>query len=593
VSELCCHRSGLQSTRVQVESIKSSKVMFMKSHHGGIIHAYQKYDPTSFPSPTAPPPDLVSPAFEHALMYGDFRELTEEELARAIKLDPSQIAGMGPSLEMLRAMLEERKRKILATYETKAVEKKARKAFSKTAKNVSVPDELRQRYERAVREEQPYEIERLWYRIGDDQSAVAQGLLNVNERMIEKHQVEELITKYLFTGTTSMTVPEALVIKEELEKIDELLRQLAEAAKNAQLGIIDMEMLSEFAQPGDMQRLEEMQRQVENMLREQAERQGIESDKKGGFKLTPKAYKIFQGRLLSRIFSELQASRSGRHQGEIVGEGAVELQQTKPYEFGDSVANMDITQTVINALLRSGDERPLRLSSRDIMVHKTRNHPKCATCVIMDMSGSMRYDGQYINVKRMALALQGLINTEYPGDFLRFIEMYTFAKLRPPGEIVSMMPKPVTIHDPWVQLKADMSRDDISESVIHPHFTNIQHALKLARQNLVNTDTPNRQIVLITDGLPTAHFEDNWLYMLYPPHRKTEEATMREGALCMKEGITINLFLIPSWSQNEDDIRFAYRLAESTRGRVFFTSGKNLDRFVLWDYVKNRRDIIS
>jgi uncharacterized protein with von Willebrand factor type A (vWA) domain len=68
---------------------------------------------------------------------------------------------------------------------------------------------------------------------------------------------------------------------------------------------------------------------------------------------------------------------------------------------------------------------------------------------------------------------------------------------------------------------------------------------------------------------------------------------MREGALCMKEGITINLFLIPSWSQSEEDIRFAYRLAETTRGRVFFTSGKNLDRFVLWDYVKNRRDIIS
>jgi uncharacterized protein with von Willebrand factor type A (vWA) domain len=565
----------------------------MKSLQGGIIHAYQKYDPNSFPSPTQPPPDLVGPAFEHALMYGDFRELSEEELARAIKLDPSQIAGMGPSLEMLRAMLEDRKRKILETYETKAVEKKSRKAFAKAAKNVSVPDELRQRYDRAVREEQPYEIERLWYRIGDDNSPIAQGLLNVNERMIEKHQIQELVTKYTFTGHTPMTVPDALAIKEELEKIDELLRQIAEAAKNAQLGVIDMELLSEFAQPGDMQRLEEMQRQVENILREQAERQGIESDKKGGFKLTPKAYKIFQGRLLSRIFSELQASRSGRHQGEVVGEGAVELQQTKSYEFGDSIANMDITQTVINALLRSGDERPIRLNSRDIMVHKTRNHPKCATCVIMDMSGSMRYDGQYINVKRMAIALQGLINTEYPGDFLRFIEMYTFAKLRAPGEIVNIMPKPVTIHDPWVQLKADMSREDMSESIIHPHFTNIQHSLKLARQNLVNSDTPNRQIVLITDGLPTAHFEDNWLYMLYPPHPRTEEATMREGALCMKEGITINLFLIPSWSQSEEDIRFAYRLAETTRGRVFFTSGKNLDRFVLWDYVKNRRDIIS
>ncbi len=560
---------------------------------GGIIHSYQKYDPASFPSPTQPPPDLVSPAFEHALMYGGYRELTEEELARAIKLDPSQIAGMGPSLDMLRAMLLERKRKILTTYETRGVEKKARKAFHGAAKNVRVPKELQTRFENAIKQEQPYEVERLWYRAGDDNGPLAQGLMQVHERMVEKHQIQELVTKYKFTGTQSMTVPEALEVKEELEKIDQLLKQLEEAAKTAQIGLIDMELMSEFAEPGDMQRLEELQRQVDNILREQAERQGLEREKDGAFRLTPKAYKIFQGRLLARIFSELQASRSGRHQGDIVGEGAVEMQQTKEYEFGDSVANMDFPQTIINSLLRSGDTRPLRLRGEDIVVHKTKNHPKAATCVIMDMSGSMRYDGQYIHVKRMALALQGLINSEFPGDFLRFIEMYTFAKLRQPGEIIEMMPKPVTIHDPWVQLVANMSRPDISEQMIHPHFTNIQHALKLARQSLVNIDTPNRQIVLITDGLPTAHFEDEMLYMLYPPHARTEQATMREAKLCMKEGITINLFLIPSWSQNEEDIRFAYRLAETTRGRVFFTNGKNLDRFVLWDYVKNRREIIA
>ncbi len=560
---------------------------------GGIIHSYQKYDPASFPSPTQPAPDLVGPAFEHAMMYGGFRELTDEELARAIHLDPSQIAGLGPSLDMIRAMLLERKRKILATFETRGVEKKSRKAFASAAKSVRPPKEHHQRYEDAVRHEQPYEIERLWYRTGDDNGPLAKGLMQVHQRMIEKHQILELITKYTFTGRQSITVPEALEVKEELEKIDELLKQIEEAAKTAQIGIIDMELMSEFAEPGDMQKLEELQRQVENLMREQAERQGLERENDGGFRLTPKAYKIFQGRLLSRIFSELQASRSGRHQGDIVGEGAVEMQQTKEYEFGDSVANMDFPQTVINALLRSGDQRPLRLRSEDIVVHKTKNHPKCATCVIMDMSGSMRYDGQYIHVKRMALALQGLINSEFPGDFLRFIEMYTFAKLRQPGEIVEMMPKMVTIHDPWVQLAADMSRPDISEQMIHPHFTNIQHSLKLARQSLANCDTPNRQIVLITDGLPTAHFEDQMLYMMYPPHPKTEEATLREGRLCMKEGITINLFLIPSWSQNEDDIKFAYKLAESTKGRVFFTNGKNLDRFVLWDYVNNRREIIA
>jgi uncharacterized protein with von Willebrand factor type A (vWA) domain len=561
---------------------------------GGIIHSYQKYDPSKFPSPNQEPPDLVSPAFEQALMYGKYRELTEEELARAIKLDPKQIAGLGPSLDMLKALLEERRRKILSTYETESVRKKARKALGKSAKQAEMPKKLDAFFQRAIAQEQPYLLERIWYEIGDDASQSATSVLDVMERMKDKHNIEELASKYVFTGTESMSIPKALEVKDELEKIDELLKQLEQASKTAQIGLIDLEMLGEFAEPGDMQQLEEMRQQIDNLLREQAERQGLEQDTKGGaFRLTPKAHKIFQSRLLKRIFSELAPSRSGRHEGDVVGEGAVELQRTKQYEFGDSVANLDLPQTIINALLRQGNDRPLRLRNDDIVVHQTRNHPKCATCVVMDMSGSMRYDGQYINVKRMALALQGLILSEYPGDYLRFIEMFTFAKIRTAAEVIELMPKPVTIHDPWVRLKADMSDPQISETQIHPHFTNIQHALQLARQNLAATDTPNRQIVLITDGLPTAHFEQNWLYMLYPPDPRTEEATMREGAMCKKEGITINIFLVPSWSQSEADIKFAYRLAQSTTGRVFFTSGKDLDRFVVWDYVQNRREILG
>src|SRR5579875_4106969 len=96
---------------------------------GGIIHTYQKYDPVQFPSPTASPPDLVSPAFEHLLYYGSMRRLSEEELARAVRLDPSQIRGLGPSLESLMALLRERKRKILETYETDEVQKEAHHDF--------------------------------------------------------------------------------------------------------------------------------------------------------------------------------------------------------------------------------------------------------------------------------------------------------------------------------------------------------------------------------------------------------------------------------------------------------------------------------
>ena len=171
--------------------------------------------------------------------------------------------------------------------------------------------------------------------------------------------------------------------------------------------------------------------------------------------------------------------------------------------------------------------------------------------------------------------------------------MYTFPRGVPPGQIIELMPKPVSLYDPFIRIELDMSDGDISELRIPQHFTNIQRALQLARQFLSVQPTPNRQIILITDGLPTAHFEGTVLHLRYPPHPKTEAATLREGLLCQKDGITINIFLVPSWSQSEEDIRFAYRLAEGTKGRVFFTAGKDLDRYVVWDYVKRKREIIA
>src|SRR5207302_11151752 len=133
----------------------------------------------------------------------------------------------------------------------------------------------------------------------------------------------------------------------------------------------------------------------------------------------------------------------------------------------------------------------------------------------------------------------------------------------------------------------------VSEMLIPPHFTNIQHGLQMGRQFLAAQDTPNRQIVLITDGLPTAHFEGKHLFLLYPPDRRTEEATLREGMLCARDGVTINIFLLSNWNQSEEDVRFAYRLAESTRGRVFFVAGRELDRYVVHDYIVRRKRIIS
>jgi len=560
---------------------------------GGIIHTYQKYDPVNIPSPTQPPPDMVSPAFEHLLEYGDMDDLTEEQLANMIRLDPSQIAGLGPSLGALKQLLLERKRKILETFETKSVVKEAGNAFQSATKQTKPPENLQKRFKDAISQEQLKDLEDLFYLAGDDRSKFARDLVQLVYKLGEKYQIDELAGKYEFKGRTKLSVPEALKVKEELEEIDKLLKQIEEAKKTAQIGIIDLEELSKFVEESDIAGLRALQQQVEDYIREEAKRQGLEGNGKSGFQMTPKAYRLFQSKVLSQIFSDLQASRTGRHPDAVLGEGATESPATKQYEFGDSVSNMDIPASMINALLRSGPGLPVRMKPDDIVIHKTRVTPKAATAVLLDMSGSMRYGGLYANVKRMGLALDGLIRSEYPGDFLQFIEMYTFAKPRPVVEVAALMPKPVTLFNPVVRIKADMSNPKISEYDVPWHFTNIQHALQTARRFLSVQDTPNRNVMLITDGLPTAHFEGSMLYLLYPPDPRTEEATLREAKLCAKEGITINIFLLSNWNQSREDIRFAYKMAESTKGRVIFTAGRELDRFVVWDYIKRRKTIIS
>ncbi|MEI6366047.1 MAG: hypothetical protein WCP23_03025 [Planctomycetota bacterium] len=566
---------------------------------GGIVHVYQRYDPARIPPPRMPLADLVSPAMEHLLEFGSIDELTEEQLADAVMLDPAQITGLGPSLAALKHMLEERIRKIIERYETDSIRKKTRQVFQNAAQQVQPPAKSRDAFQRAVREEQLRQLERLWYAQDNDQSRFSGQLVTLVDRLGEVYQMDELAAAWTFSGRQKLSLPEALEVKEELETLSKLLKQLEEARKNAKIGLIDMEALARFAEAGQLEELDKLKQQVQDLIEHMAAEQGLQRTQRG-YQLTPKAMRVFQGKLLNQIFASLDPSRTGRHQVNIVGDGAVEMVPTRPYEFGDSVAHMDIPGSLVNAMLRQASSRenglsagPLRMEQRDIEVHRTRNTPKCATTVVLDMSGSMRYGGLYVNVKRMALALQGLVQKEYPGDSLQFIEMFSFAKLRTFGEIASLLPKPVTVFDSVVRLRADMSDPGISEMQIPPHFTNIQHALQLSRRLLSRQDTPNKQVLIITDGLPTAHFEGNQLFLLYPPHPRTEEATIREAQACRREGITVNVFLLSGWSQSREDIQFAYRLAETSKGRVFFTAGKDLDRFVVWDYVSKRRSIIG
>lgn len=567
---------------------------------GGVVQSYLGYDPLRFGS--AQPPDASGAArgaLEHMLHSGSMRRFSEEDLANAVEIDPSQIAGLGPSIDALIAMLEERRRMILERYDPSRAVDDARRAFRDAAQSVGDRRDdspVARALHRAIAGEQLRDLERLWYRLPEN-SPSQRALTQALERLREKYEMDQLQSGWEWLGRERLDVSHALEVKAELDEIERLLAQLREARKNARLAIIDLEALAQFAQQEQIDSLREAQQRVRDLLERLAQEAGLQRDAEGGYSVSPKTMRLYQSGLLATIFGDLQAARSGRHEGVLSSDGAVELPSTRAWEFGDSPAALDLPQSMVNAMLREAATRnagdPVRMRSEDMVVHNTRQQPKCATAVIMDMSGSMRSSGQYVQVKRMALALDGLIRSEYPGDFLQFVEMFTLARLCAPGEVMTLLPKPVMIHDPVVRLRADMSDPEISELDLPPHFTNIQRSLALARQWLAGRPTPNRQITLITDGLPTAHFEGSDLYMLYPPDPRTERETLREGLRCREQGITINILLLPSWNQDENDIRFAHRLAESTAGRVFFVAGGDLDRFVVWDYVRRRRSILG
>jgi uncharacterized protein with von Willebrand factor type A (vWA) domain len=176
------------------------------------------------------------------------------------------------------------------------------------------------------------------------------------------------------------------------------------------------------------------------------------------------------------------------------------MQTARRYEFGDSITHTDVPATFTNALPRAGPGLPVRLKAEGIVTHRTRNTPRCASAVLLDRGGSMPYDEQHVNAKRMGPALGGLVRSECPGDSLQLIEMCTLARPPHASEVAALMHKPVTLLAPRVRKKVNRSDPKVSGVMVPPHFTNTWHGLQLARQSPAAQDTPNRQVMLITDG---------------------------------------------------------------------------------------------
>jgi uncharacterized protein with von Willebrand factor type A (vWA) domain len=240
-------------------------------------------------------------------------------------------------------------------------------------------------------------------------------------------------------------------------------------------------------------------------------------------------------------------------------------------------------------------QHPYTIRRSPMVVSKpTHDSPDCATAVLLDNSGSVRFDDLFMNIRQIAFTLDDLVRNEYPDDWLSFIGFNTFAKLLKTAEVAALVPPPIVLYDPVVRLKADMNDERVVRSQIPQNFTNIQHGLDLARRMLAGQDVSNRQIILITDGLPTAHFEGQYLFLLYPPDARTIEATFREGELCRRERIAINIVLLQTWWQTTEDVEFALKLCESTNGRAYFAAiGKELDCSKICENFKRWREVPS
>ena len=250
----------------------------------------------------------------------------------------------------------------------------------------------------------------------------------------------------------------------------------------------------------------------------------LDKDGKGRLKLTPRAIGRMQQKALMEVFSNLRQGEREGHEKVTPGAGGERIEGTKPYQYGDPVSELDLHQTIHNALTRHGlpqKNSKIKFDEHDFELHLHEGVTRCSTVVLLDMSGSMMRYGRFLSAKKVAMAMQSLIRSRFPQDSIDFIGFYSGANKIPEFALPLMMPKPVTIYDYQVRLKVPIDKLEHAPQ----HFTNLHMGLQLARRILRKRSAENKQIFIITDGQPTAHVEGDYVYLLYPPDQRSTVAT--------------------------------------------------------------------
>ncbi len=312
----------------------------------------------------------------------------------------------------------------------------------------------------------------------------------------------------------------------------------------------------------------------------------VEKDEKGQFHVTPRGIRRVENRALEELFQLGQTGQLGKHDTQMRGPGETTHEESRPYEFGDPVSNLNLHGTLRNALSRQGGGTPVQITHDDLEVYDTEYQASCATVVLLDMSGSMSRFGKFGQAKKVAMALNSLIRDRYRGDFIQVVGFYTYATPLSERDLLYAAPKPVSIFDPRVHLRISL---DNPPSFVPEHFTNIQAGLQFARRVLRKQPAGNKQIITITDGEPTAHVEGRDVVLVYPPADKTARITLQEVKRCANEGIHLASFALIEDYFYLDLVNFVEQMARVSGGVAAYCNAGDLGNMVIDSFVAGRK----
>jgi uncharacterized protein with von Willebrand factor type A (vWA) domain len=367
------------------------------------------------------------------------------------------------------------------------------------------------------------------------------------------------VAKYPFSGEQSVTFGEALELMRRMQRLDLLERALREAHDLAMLDGIDPDTVRELLGSEAHQSFCGLR-----SLEEALARSGYLVREGDVLRLTPRGIRRIGQKALRDIFRGVKQSTFGEHTVKRAGAGSDPTEYSKAYEYGSPFL-LDLSHTLMNAVARDQSAGKLQLALSDFEVFHTEQVSQAATVLMVDLSRSMPMRGCFAAAKKVALALNTLIRSQFPRDQLYVVGFSDYARQLHPESLYRL---------------------GMNEYV---HGTNIQHGLLVARRLLAGHRSGTRQIILITDGEPTAHLEDNRVHFSYPPSARTLQATLREVQRCTREHIVINTFMLERSHYLAD---FVDQMTRVNHGRVFFATPERLGDYVLVDYVHGRRKVV-